>query len=51
MHNARVFCLITQDDRVIAGSVSYMRHLVESGLVKATGTRWFVDDCDVRVCR
>jgi len=28
-----------------------LRHLVETGLVKATGTRWFVDDCDVRVCR
>lgn len=28
-----------------------LRHLVEAGLVKATGTRWFVDDCDVRVCR
>jgi len=28
-----------------------LRHLVEMGLVKATGERWFVDDCDVRVSR
>jgi Domain of unknown function (DUF1835)/Protein of unknown function len=28
-----------------------LRHLVDTGLVKATGTRWFVDNCDVRVCR
>ncbi|MEQ1811750.1 MAG: DUF3658 domain-containing protein [Terricaulis sp.] len=28
-----------------------LRHLVDTGLVKATGTRWFVDDCDVRVRR
>jgi len=28
-----------------------LRHLVETGLVKATGARWFVDDCNVRVSR
>jgi hypothetical protein len=28
-----------------------LRHLADNGLVKATGARWFVDDCDVRVSR
>ncbi len=28
-----------------------LRCLVDMGQVRATGTRWFVDDCDVRVCR
>ncbi|HVV26642.1 MAG TPA: DUF1835 domain-containing protein [Rhizomicrobium sp.] len=28
-----------------------LRHLVKIGLMKATGERWFVDDCDVLVSR
>lgn len=28
-----------------------LRHLVETGLVRATGAQWFVDDCDVRISR